>query len=83
MRPDFRLCDKCKTGKVPDGLTLFACTDRQMDGAGSMDDVGVEVDLCHTCAIAAIKTLLREDGKATRPDYEMGKRLARFIGRTA
>lgn len=83
MRADFRLCDKCKTGKVPEAMTLFACTDRRMDGAGSMEDQGCEVDLCHACAVAAIKMMLREDGKATRPDYDMGKRLARFVGRSS
>ena len=74
MRPDFRLCDKCKTGRVPEDMTLFAATDRRMDAAGSMDDIGVEMDLCHTCAVAALKYLLRAD-------YEIGKRAAAFIGK--
>ena len=81
MRPDFRLCDKCKTGRAPEHSTIFAATDRLMDAAGSMEDIGVEMDLCHACAILAIKHLLREDGKATRQDYALGKRAAVFIGK--
>lgn len=53
MRPDYRLCDVC--GELTRLDFIAACTDRQMDGAGSMENVVESIDLCGTCAVLALK----------------------------
>ena len=80
MKPDYRLCDRCKVGRLPDDLSFFVATDRTMDAAGSMDDDGQQLDLCHACALNAIQyVLLRPDGAGGRADHEAGRKLLKWV----
>ena len=76
MIPDFRICDKCKTARVPRLCTMFVALERVPDGAGSSEDSGLNVDLCHSCALAALTYLLHV---GSRPNYELGKQFATFM----
>ncbi len=60
--PDFNICDKCKTDRVPLSLRLNLVVDREMNGAGSMENVSMAVDLCHECTTLAVKLLLKQYG---------------------
>lgn len=46
--PNYYLCDICGAS-VPKECRVHLATGRQMDPAGSMDDVGFHADFCGTC----------------------------------
>ena len=56
MKPDYHLCDKCGD-KCPE-RPIWVFIDRKMDAAGSMEDVGMTVDLCGKCAIAYLRSVV-------------------------
>ena len=68
--PDFRLCDVC--GAKVTTHSVFACTDRKCDAAGSMDDVGESFDLCPIHARDGLLILLRDS-------HDNGKKLCDWI----
>ena len=79
MRQEYRVCDKCKATRVPDGMVVFAATDRVTDAAGSAETCGKELDLCHACAIACLSRLLKMGTNSRVPDYNAGRLLIDFI----
>lgn len=48
------LCDRCGDSFPNSPGKLWVQTDRRMDAAGSMEDVGLTVDVCHKCAVAVL-----------------------------
>lgn len=81
MNPDFYLCDICG-GKLPEKLRFFVTTGRSWNGVENEDD-GEHVDLCHTCAVAALQELLTHaigPGPAAVDEHQ-GKRLLAWVKR--
>jgi len=78
--PDFYLCDICGE-RVPQKLRMWITTGREMDAAGSMDDVGSTLDLCHKHAIRMLELLLKDKDNPIRSDYDQGKRLLETVRR--
>jgi len=66
-RPDYCLCDICKD-KIPEDVKAFIETDRVCDGAGSMETVGENIELCAKCASKALMFI-------TKPNFDLGTRL--------
>lgn len=58
MKPDYNLCDICKT-EVDQDLTLYIETGTQYDGVSGQESIGEYVDLCNMCAINAIRFCLK------------------------
>jgi hypothetical protein len=56
MNPDYKLCDRC--GKATKLKPIFFCTGREMDPAGSTEDVGKSADLCGVCASLVLSQIL-------------------------
>lgn len=50
-------CDLC--GSTKDAKTVWFTLGREMDGAGSMDDVMQGFDLCGPCGIASFQQVLK------------------------
>lgn len=55
MRKELIICDQC-TNEDAYGVSYIA--DRQQDGAGSMDDVEISMDLCYGCIAAVLHRIL-------------------------
>lgn len=58
MKPDYNLCDKCGE-KTNFSITLV--TGRENDGAGGMENITHNRDICGQCSISLIKYILRSD----------------------
>ncbi len=53
-------CDACPTPKaveVASEHSVYLYLDRKMDAAGSMEDDGETIHLCHACCIAMLKKM--------------------------
>ena len=62
-------CDLCPAKDVERCLTLSAVVDRQMDAAGSMDDVCDRLDLCPQCANRVLQHMLKKMDKGQAKDF--------------
>ena len=81
VSPDFYLCDLCGA-RVEEKLRIYVATDRRMDAAGSMDDVGEQLDLCPRHLWEAVGFFLADyvpGGQTTRPHYEHGRELVAWV----
>jgi hypothetical protein len=78
MNANFNLCDVCG-GKVEEKQRFWITTDRQMDAAGSMDDVGQQIDLCPEHLLMLLKSMLRIERNTRVPDYDAGIRAIREL----
>lgn len=58
MKKLVNLCDRC--GAECAHESLYVTVNRQMDAAGSMDDVIEDVDLCGLCLRAVMEGMLKE-----------------------
>jgi len=69
--PDFYLCDVCGDRTKH---RFNPSTQRVTDEAGSMDDLGVQIDLCGKHMEALLHRLLMDPEYHNRPDYVNGRR---------
>ena len=76
MKPDYNLCDVC--GK-PTKNRFWAAVDRKADGAGGMEDIGENVDLCGACMACWIESNLLRPGPGRVSDYEAGFKLVEWV----
>ncbi len=49
MRRQVIDCDRCGAENIGPDTTLSLCVDRKADGAGGMEDIYVDFDLCLEC----------------------------------
>lgn len=59
MNPDFYLCDLCGS-RLDKRMRFDIVVDREMDAAGSTDDVCYTVDLCGLCLSTATAYLINK-----------------------
>lgn len=64
-------CDIKGCGCTEGITSLFLYAGREMDAAGSMDDKGVYLDICHGCSLRLLRELLK--------DNETSKRAANIV----
>ena len=83
MIPKYRICDKCKEGHVPQELSFFAATGRFTGPSGSAETEGENVDLCHACAVRAIRHLTSVNagpsGGRRVPNYTLNDELCIWV----
>ena len=72
VKKEVIICDRCKKEKPCE--IVFEKTGRNCDAAGSMEDIGVYWDICHTCAAKWLMDVLNNHGEIDSENWRKEKK---------